>query len=105
MARSRPQNPLLAPAPTPGEKRGAIGRSAYQTLRGAILDCEAIECRAAERATQAPAAQRNVVPTVSLSADGAPGCRSTAKGQSAVRFFSRTTRSHLWNSSRRNCRA
>jgi GntR family transcriptional regulator, rspAB operon transcriptional repressor len=39
MARSRPQIPLLAPsAPADGE-RGAIGRSAYQTLRGAILDC------------------------------------------------------------------
>lgn len=39
MARSRPQIPLLAPAAAPDEQRGAIGRSAYQTLRGAILDC------------------------------------------------------------------
>lgn len=39
MARPRPQIPLLAPAAAPGEQRGAIGRSAYQTLRDAILDC------------------------------------------------------------------
>lgn len=39
MARPRPQIPLLAPAAAPDEQRGAIGRSAYQTLRGAILDC------------------------------------------------------------------
>jgi DNA-binding GntR family transcriptional regulator len=39
MARSRPQIPLLAPSAATGEARGAIGRSAYQTLRGAILDC------------------------------------------------------------------
>ncbi|WP_332825738.1 GntR family transcriptional regulator [Ramlibacter sp.] len=39
MARSRPQIPLLAPAPPTGGERGAIGRSAYQSLRGAILDC------------------------------------------------------------------
>lgn len=41
MARARPQIPLLAPAAAPAapDQRGAIGRSAYQTLRGAILDC------------------------------------------------------------------
>ena len=123
MARSRPQIPLLASAAPTGGERGAIGRSAYQTLRGAILDCtfapgmalseqsvsdqlaisrapvreafrrlvmegllesapqrgtyvarlhrgrivdaifvrEAIECRAAELAARAPAAQRRAV--------------------------------------------
>lgn len=39
MARSRPQIPLLAPSVPTGGERGAIGRSAYQALRGAILDC------------------------------------------------------------------
>lgn len=40
MARSRPQIPVLAPAPAPADvQRGGIARGAYEAIRTAVLDC------------------------------------------------------------------